>query len=111
MSYDTSTPDDVESQIPEDQGGMWFLKDALDTDRLGFTILELDPGAANMEHSHDEQEEIYYVERGAVNVQLEDEVVSLAEGEAIRIDPDETRQIVNQDSQSRLILVGAPRDE
>lgn len=89
---------------------MWFLKDALDTDELGFTVLELEPGVSGKEHSHEGQEEVYYVVEGGVAVDVEDETVALDEGEALRIDPADTRQIVNGDEPSRLVLVSAPRD-
>jgi len=30
---------------------MWFLKDALATDELGISVLELEPGGKGMEHA------------------------------------------------------------
>jgi len=109
MGYQTASPEDVDSVLPDDAGGMWFLKDALGTEEIGFTILELEPGVSGKEHSHGGQEEVYYVVEGGVTVEIGDETVSLAENEAIRIDPDDSRQIVNGDERSRLVLVGAPR--
>jgi mannose-6-phosphate isomerase-like protein (cupin superfamily) len=110
MSYNTATTDDVESRLPDDKGGMWFLKDALNTDHLGFTILELAPNEQGKEHDHghDNQEEIYYVESGHITVHVANDTVELTEGDAIRIDPATSRQIVNGETASRLVLVGAP---
>lgn len=111
MAYDTATTDDVESKIPDEQGGMWFLKDALNTNRLGFTLLELEPGEHGKEHDHTDQgqEEIYYVETGSVIVDAAGDTIELTEGDAIRVASDTTRQIRNTgDQRARLVLVGAP---
>ncbi len=52
---------------------------------------------------------MYYVESGGVDVTVDGETVPLEAGEALRVDAAESRQIVNRDAQSRLVLVGAPR--
>ena len=111
MGYDTASRTDVESIIPEDAGGMWFLKDALGTDELGLSVLELEPGVEGKEHDETEtgQEEVYYVVEGSVEVSVGDETVSLEGGDAIRLDPEESRQIRNAgDERATLVLAGAP---
>ncbi|WP_306055476.1 cupin domain-containing protein [Natronococcus wangiae] len=111
MGYDTASKSDVESVVPEDAGGMWFLKDALGADQLGLTVLELEPGERGMEHDETGtgQEEVYYVVEGTVEVELEDETVTLESEDAIRLDPDETRQIHNSGNErTMLVLAGAP---
>lgn len=110
MGYDTATKTDAESVVPEEWGGMWFLKDHLDTEHLGFTVLELEAGGKGKEHDHDGgQEEVYYVVEGTVEIDLGDETVSLGPEEAIRLDPDQTRQINNRgDVRATLVLAGAP---
>lgn len=113
MGYDTVDRTDVESVVPEEFGGMWFLKDALDATELGVTVLELEPDGKGKEHDETEsgQEEIYYVVEGTVAVHLDDETVTLGEGEAIRLDPDQRRQIENDgDQRATLVLAGAPLD-
>ncbi|ELY89963.1 cupin domain-containing protein [Natrialba taiwanensis] len=111
MSYDTATKTDPESIIPEEYGGMWFLKDELGTDHLGFSVLELEPGAEGKAHDESEtgQEEIYYVVSGTVEVELEDETLTLETDELVRLDPDERRKVFNRgDERAKLVLVGAP---
>lgn len=115
MSYDTASKTDVESVVPEEWGGMWFLKEALETDHIGFSVLELEPGGKGKEHDETGtgQEEIYYVVEGEIEVELRrddgDETVSLEAEEAIRLDPDERRQIFNRgDERATMVLVGAP---
>jgi len=112
MGYETASTEDVDSAIPDDAGGMWFLRDALDADRLGVTVLELEPGAEGKEHDHEDdgQEEVYVVVEGEVDVELtdRDETVTLGVNEAVRLDADETRRLVNRgDGRAKLVLAGA----
>lgn len=111
MGYDTATKTDVDSVVPEEWGGMWFLKGQLDTDHLGFSILELEPGGKGKEHDETGtgQEEIYYVVAGTATIELDEETVTVGEDEAIRLDPGERRQIHNHgEERMKLVLVGAP---
>mgnify|MGYP000209318206 CR=1 FL=1 len=111
MGYDTAAKTDADSVIPEEYGGMWFLKGPLDSDQVGLTVLELEPDAKGKEHDHgsDGQEEIYYVVEGDIEVELGDETQHLGPDEAIRIDPAETRQLFNRgDERAKLVLVGGP---
>lgn len=113
MGYDTAAKTDADSVVPEEYGGMWFLKDELGCEELGLTVLELEPGAKGKEHDHgpDGQEEVYYVVSGTIDVDLGDETVTLGPEEAIRLDADERRQIQNRgDERARLVLAGAPLD-
>jgi len=111
MGYDTAAKTDVESVVPAEWGGMWFLKEELDADHLGFTVLELEPGGKGKEHdeTHTGQEEVYYVVEGTVDVELAEETVTLEAEEAIRLDATERRQIHNRgDERATLVLAGAP---
>ncbi|WP_424019325.1 cupin domain-containing protein [Halorientalis pallida] len=111
MAYQKASTDDVESVIDDEYGGMWFLKEALDTDEVGVTVMRLEPGSKGKPHDHSEdgQEEVYCVVEGEVVVEFDGETVTLGENEAVRIDPDQRRQIRNEsDDLARLVLVGAP---
>jgi mannose-6-phosphate isomerase-like protein (cupin superfamily) len=113
MGYQTASTADVESVVPEEYGGMWFLKDALDTSEIGVTILELEPDAKGKEHDHsgDGQEEVYVCVDGRIDVEFADGTVALGENEAVRVDPGETRQLHNRgEERARLVLVGGPRE-
>jgi mannose-6-phosphate isomerase-like protein (cupin superfamily) len=111
MGYDIAEKTDAESVIPEEFGGMWFLKDALNATTVGLSVLELEPGGTGKEHDESEsgQEEIYYVVEGSVEVSVGSETVTLGTDEAIRLDPSESRQLHNTgDERAKLVLVGAP---
>lgn len=114
MSYTVAGTDDVESVIDAEYGGMWFLRDALDAEDVGVTILELEPGGKGKEHdhAHDAQEEVYVVVDGEITVHLDARREDLEAGEAIRLAPDRTRRLENTgDQRARLVLVGGPREE
>lgn len=111
MGYTTTAKTDAESVVPSEWGGMWFLKDDLDAAELGVTVLELEPGGKGKEHDEtgSGQEEVYYVVEGTVDVDLDGETVTLESEEAIRLDPDQRRQIHNRgDERATLVLAGAP---
>jgi len=114
MGYDVAHRSETESVVPEEYGGMWFLKEPLNASELGLTVLELEPNAKGKQHDHSEdgQEEIYYVVEGEVDVELGDEIITLERGEAIRLDPGQRRQIHNHgDERATLVLAGAPLEE
>jgi len=106
MSYDTATYTDVDPAAP----GMHFLRDPLDAETVGLTVLEADAGWSGMEHDHaeDDHEEIYLLLEGAATVTIEGEAVSLEPGDAVRIDPADTRSIDVDADDSLLVLAGAP---
>jgi mannose-6-phosphate isomerase-like protein (cupin superfamily) len=116
MSYTHAAATNVESVMDDAYGGMWFLRDALATDQLGVTILELEPGARGKAHDHDDdgQEEVYVCVRGVVDVDFDGgadaeggETVHLTENEAVRVSADQTRQLHNRgDERAKLVLVG-----
>ncbi|WP_248517245.1 cupin domain-containing protein [Salinarchaeum laminariae] len=105
MSYDTVNYETVEPAAP----GMHFLRDPLDAENLGVTVLDAEEGWEGMEHDHaeDGQEEIYVLLSGAATVTIDGEDVDLDAGDAVRIDAGASRDItVHEDSQ--WVLAGAP---
>jgi mannose-6-phosphate isomerase-like protein (cupin superfamily) len=111
MGFETVSKTDVESVVPDEWGGMWFLKEELGTNHLGVTVLELEPDGKGKTHDESEsgQEEVYYVVEGEIDIELEGETVTLGTDEAIRLDPSERRQIHNRgDERAKLVLVGGP---
>lgn len=117
MDYDTASTDEIDSVVPEEFGGMWFLREPLGCENLGLTLLELEPGGKGKAHDHadDGQEEVYLVVDGELTVQVggtdeapADELV-LSSGEAIRVGADTRRQLHNGgDERVRVAVAGAP---
>ncbi|MFB6075177.1 MAG: cupin domain-containing protein [Haloarculaceae archaeon] len=88
---------------------MHFLRDPLDAEQVGVTVLDTDGEWEGKPHDHaeDDHEEVYLLVDGAATVTVEGEAVALESGDAVRIDPEATRQI-ETDEASTLVLVGAP---
>ncbi|MFB6202754.1 MAG: cupin domain-containing protein [Halorhabdus sp.] len=91
-------------------GSMHFLRDALDCETVGVTVLECDPGWSGKAHDHAEEdhEEVYLLVDGEATVTVEDESVEMKSGDAVRVAPEATREIHNGDADSTFVLVGAP---
>ncbi|MFQ3318221.1 MAG: mannose-6-phosphate isomerase-like protein (cupin superfamily) [Natronomonas sp.] len=118
MDYTVAGTDDIESVVPNEWGGMWFFRDALDCENLGITLLELEPNGKGKPHDHAEEnhEEVYLVVDGELTVELggsegepADEAVTLEPGEAVRVSPETRRQLHNHgDELVRVVIAGAP---
>lgn len=105
MSYSKQNYGDVEPRAP----GMHFLRDALDCEQLGMTVLEAGPEWEGMEHDHadDEHEEVYLLVDGIGEITVEGETVTLEPGDAVRVAPDANRQL-SFDDESLMVIAGAP---
>lgn len=90
--------------------GLHFLRDPLDCDQLGVSVLECPPGWSGLGHDHadDGHEEVYVLLDGSATVTVDGEDVPMEDGDALRVPPDATRQIHNGEEESRFVLVGAP---
>jgi len=90
-------------------GGLHFLRDALDCSNLGVSVLDVDAGWSGKAHDHadDGEEEVYVLVEGAATVTVDGETVSLSVGDALRVDPEATRQ-VDADADSLFVIAGAP---
>jgi len=90
-------------------GGLHFLRDALDCSNLGVSVLDVEAGWSGKAHDHagDGEEEVYVLVEGAATVTVGDETVSMSAGDALRVDPDVTRQI-DADESSLFVIAGAP---
>jgi mannose-6-phosphate isomerase-like protein (cupin superfamily) len=116
VEYSVASTDEIDSVVPDEWGGMWFFRDPLDCEKLGITLLELEPGGKGKSHHHAEErhEEVYLVVDGELTVQLggtetEPETeVTLDAGETIRVAPETRRQLQNSgDERVRVVIAGA----
>lgn len=105
MAYTTANYESVEEGAP----GMTFLRDALDSHELGVTVVEGHDGWIGKEHDHadEDHEEVYLLLSGSAELTVGGDVVPLEPGDAVRVDPETTRQLAFDD-ESRLVIAGAP---
>ncbi len=71
-----------------------FARTALGGETLGLSLMTLAPGfRIPFGHKHAGQEEVYVVLRGTARIKVEDEIVELAELDAIRFDKNTMRAV------------------
>ena len=71
-----------------------FARKAVDGETLGLSLFTLEPGfRIPFGHKHETQEEVYVIVRGAARVKVDDEIVELAEWDAIRFPKNTMRQM------------------
>ena len=105
MSYSEVNYADVEPDAPD----MHFLRDALDCEHLGVTVIDAADGKEGMEHDHEDRnhEEVYLLIEGEGSLTVDGDVVDLSSGDAVRVAPESTRRI-RLDADSLVVVAGAP---
>jgi mannose-6-phosphate isomerase-like protein (cupin superfamily) len=91
---------------------MRFLTDHLGAEQLAFTHRVMPPksgGKGSYGHRHKTQEEIYYVISGQLQFKLEDEVVDIPSGTAVRVGPAVTRSVWNEGPDDAELIICSVR--
>jgi mannose-6-phosphate isomerase-like protein (cupin superfamily) len=97
-SYTKQDLTQVENQAPKfgmpDELEARFARTAIDGRDLGLSLFRLAPNfRIPFGHMHADQEEVYVVVKGSGRIKVEDEIVELAQWDAIRIDKDTMRNV------------------
>lgn len=105
MGYTKLNYEDVEPRAP----GMYFLREHLDCENLGITVLDSTEGWKGKEHDHtnDDQEEVYLLVDGSGQITVDGEEISLEPGDAVRVAAGNSRRLAF-DEESQMVIVGAP---
>lgn len=104
MSYTAVNYRDI-----DDKSGLYFLREPLSCTELGLSVIDVEDGRSGPPHDHaaDGEEEVYLLVEGHAELTVGDETIHMEAGDAVRVDPEATRQVtVVGDSQ--LVIVGAP---
>lgn len=103
-------PDAFEGRWP---GEMRFLTEPLGTTQVAITHRRMPPGSGGKGgygHRHKTQEEIYFVISGTLQFKLEDEVIDVAGGSAVRIAPAVVRSVWNEGPEDAELLICSVRN-
>jgi mannose-6-phosphate isomerase-like protein (cupin superfamily) len=95
-------------------GEMRFLTGPLEATQMAMTHRRMPPksgGKGGYGHRHKTQEEIYYVISGTLQFKLEDEVVEVEGGTAVRIAPATVRSVWNDGPEDAELLICSLRRE
>ncbi len=88
----TETADSAPKFGFEEMGEAHFPREELDAKQTGLSYQVLRPGKRQLfGHRHDKAEEVYVVLKGSGRLRLDDEIVDVAELDAIRVEPQVTR--------------------
>jgi len=89
-----------------------FARGPLETDHLGVSLLNYQPGVRSpMAHTHREQEEVYVVLAGSGRIRLGDEVCELRPWDAVRVSPETVRAFEADGSGMEILAIGSDRPE
>jgi uncharacterized cupin superfamily protein len=87
------------------------LAKQLGAENLGMRLWRLAPGQASTKHRHFQQEELYVLLEGTGRVRVDDELLTLAPLDALRVGPDSARQVFNDtDAEALWLVAGAPQE-
>ena len=95
-------------------GEMRFLTADLGSEQVAFTHRRMPPGTGgkgSYGHRHKTQEEIYYVISGTLQFKLEDDVVDVGPGTAVRVAPETVRSVWNDGPQDAELVIVSVRLE
>jgi mannose-6-phosphate isomerase-like protein (cupin superfamily) len=114
--YTISNLDDVPDAFGDSYPGeMRFFTEPLGTEQVAFTYRRMPQytgGKGNYGHRHRTQEEIYYVISGRLQFKLDDEVVDVGPGTAVRVAPEVARSVWNDEpADAELIIFSVKLDD
>src|ERR671934_382730 len=91
--------EDAPDMLGDYPGEMRMMTYELDAERVAFTWRRMPPktgGKGSYGHRHKTQEELYFVASGKLEFKLEDEVLELGPGTAVRVAPQVPRSVWNE---------------
>lgn len=88
-----------------------FARRSVDGETLGLSLFTLEPNfRIPFGHKHLQQEEVYVIVRGSGRIKVEDEIVDVAEWDAIRFDVDTMRCVEAGQDGIEYVAFGAGED-
>ena len=94
-----------------DGPGFRKIRRELGVTAFGVNAIEIPPGFETGRHFHDEQEELYFVHRGRIQIRMNDETEHvLGPGGLARVDAATVRQIKNVGDEPAVYLVAGGKD-
>ena len=106
--------EEVPDVLGDYPGEMRFLTRALDSRQVALTHRRMPArtgGKGGYGHRHKTQEEIYFVTAGRLEFKLDDEVVELGAGTAVRVAPEVLRSVWNEGPDDAELVICSVRLE
>ena len=93
-------------------GEMRMITYQIDAEQVAITYRRMPQhtgGKGSYGHRHKEQEEIYYVMSGRLQFKLEDDVLDLPAGTAVRVAPEVARSVWNDEPEDAELMIVSKR--
>ena len=106
--YERTNLDDLETiDVDDIEPGLKAVGYELRPEKMRPSVWEFEPGESNNRHRQEEQEELYLVLDGRLEMTVGEETFEVETGDVVVVSPDEWRQLTAVEA-SRLFVVGAP---
>jgi quercetin dioxygenase-like cupin family protein len=108
MAYSKVSLDDLEARDIDDlEPKLRAVGDELRPSKMRPSVWEFEPGDSNNRHRQREQEELYVVLSGRLEMEVDGETFTVDEGDYVVVPPESWRQLTAEGA-SRVLVVGAP---
>ena len=112
--YTIKTLADVPDALGDYPGEMHMFSEALGNEQVAITYRRMPQhtgGKGGYGHRHAAQEEVYFVFAGRLQFKLDDDVVEVGPGTAVRVPPQVARSVWNDEPEDAyLVIVSDRRD-
>jgi mannose-6-phosphate isomerase-like protein (cupin superfamily) len=112
--YTIKRIEEVDDVLGDYPGEMRMMTSDLEAEQVAFTYRRMPQhtgGKGSYGHRHKTQEEIYFVASGKLQFKLDDEVVELERGAAIRVAPQTWRSVWNDELEDAELIIVSKRVE
>jgi mannose-6-phosphate isomerase-like protein (cupin superfamily) len=106
--YTSKRLDEVDDVLGDYPGEMRMMTAALGAEQVAFTYRRMPQhtgGKGSYGHRHKEQEEIYFVASGTLQFKLDDDVVDVEAGTAVRVPPETWRSVWNDEPEDAELII------
>jgi len=113
-NYSIRKLEDVPDFLGDYPGEMRFFTGELGNEQVALTHRRMPAktgGKGSYGHRHKTQEEVYFVIDGTLQFKLEDEVIDVGPGTAVRVAPEVVRSVWNEGPEDVNLIIISPRVE
>jgi mannose-6-phosphate isomerase-like protein (cupin superfamily) len=93
-----------------DGHGFRKIRGPLGVTAFGVNAIVYPPGYEGFEHYHDEQDELYFVHRGSVRVEVDGETRELGPGGLVHVEATTPRKLSNPGDEDAIVFVVGGKD-
>ena len=112
--YTIARLEEVDDVLGDYPGEMRMMTSALGAEQVAFTFRRMPQhtgGKGSYGHRHKEQEEIYFVVSGTLQFKLDDEVLDVGAGTAVRVPRQTWRSVWNDEPEDAELIIVSKRIE